>query len=169
MEISFRCAVPGSHHCEHRDCHQKLARRSIAAHGLASRHVVRTRARGGNVVPRNAMEAAAAGIGGLEVLDRGWATSSDLLPRRSCSAWPRRVTLPDNVRLPEDARKDPVVKDLAKYGCLTRMFVRLLAPRLDNENHTKDIDFSPTGHNRLPSARPGTMHATRSKASFCTS
>ena len=23
--------------------------------------------------------------------------------------------------------------------------VRLLAPRLDNENHTKDIDFSPTG------------------------
>ena len=24
--------------------------------------------------------------------------------------------------------------------------VRLLAPRLDNENHTKDIDFSPIGH-----------------------
>jgi NTE family protein len=23
--------------------------------------------------------------------------------------------------------------------------VRLLAPRLDNENHTKDIDFSPAG------------------------
>jgi NTE family protein len=23
--------------------------------------------------------------------------------------------------------------------------VQLLAPRLDNENHTKDIDFSPTG------------------------
>src|SRR5262249_47039581 len=48
--------------------------------------------------------------------------------------------------IPEGARKDPVVKDLAEYGCLTRMHVvRLLAPRLDNENHTKDIDFSPTG------------------------
>jgi NTE family protein len=23
--------------------------------------------------------------------------------------------------------------------------VRLLAPRIDNENHTKDIDFSPSG------------------------
>jgi NTE family protein len=48
--------------------------------------------------------------------------------------------------IPEDARKDPLVKDLADYGCLTRMHVvQLLAPRLDNENHTKDIDFSPTG------------------------
>jgi NTE family protein len=48
--------------------------------------------------------------------------------------------------IPEDARKDPLVKDLAEYGCLTRMHVvRLLAPRLDNQNHTKDIDFSPTG------------------------
>ena len=48
--------------------------------------------------------------------------------------------------IPEDARNHPVVKDLAEYGCLTRMHVvRLLAPRLDNENHTKDIDFSPTG------------------------
>jgi hypothetical protein len=83
--------------------------------------------------------------------------------------------------IPEDARKDPLVKDLAEYGCLTRMHVvRLLAPRLDNENHTKDIDFSPTGIRCagkpvMPtrsvhcSARPGTMHATRSKASFCTS
>src|SRR5215475_9262314 len=49
-------------------------------------------------------------------------------------------------RIPEDARNDPVVKDLAEYGCLTRMHVvRLLAPRLDNENHTKDIDFSVAG------------------------
>jgi NTE family protein len=48
--------------------------------------------------------------------------------------------------IPEGARKDPLVKDLAEYGCLTRMHVvRLLAPRLDNENHTKDIGFSPTG------------------------
>jgi NTE family protein len=49
-------------------------------------------------------------------------------------------------RMPEEARNDPVVKDLAEYGCLTRMHVvRLLAPRLDNENHTKDIDFSVAG------------------------
>src|SRR5262249_58735503 len=44
--------------------------------------------------------------------------------------------------MPEDVRNRPVVKDLAEYGCLTRMHVvQLLAPRLDNENHTKDIDF----------------------------
>ena len=48
--------------------------------------------------------------------------------------------------MPEEVRNRPAVKDLAEYGCLTRMHVvRLLAPRLDNENHTKDIDFSPTG------------------------
>src|SRR5215471_11382392 len=48
--------------------------------------------------------------------------------------------------VPEADRNHPVVKDLAEYGCLTRMHVvQLLAPRLDNESHTKDIDFSPTG------------------------
>jgi NTE family protein len=49
-------------------------------------------------------------------------------------------------RMPEEQRQDPVVQDLAEYGCRTQMHVvRLLAPRLDNENHTKDIDFSPAG------------------------
>ena len=39
-----------------------------------------------------------------------------------------------------------MIQELAGYGCLTRMHVvRLLVPRLDNENHTKDIDFSPSG------------------------
>ena len=48
--------------------------------------------------------------------------------------------------IPEADRTHPVVKDLAEYGCVTRMHVvQLLAPRLDNENHTKDIDFSPAG------------------------
>jgi NTE family protein len=48
--------------------------------------------------------------------------------------------------VPEDARKDPAVKELAGYSCRTRMHVvRLLAPRLDNESHIKDIDFSPAG------------------------
>ena len=48
--------------------------------------------------------------------------------------------------MPEADRNHPAVRSLAEYGCLTRMHVvQLLAPRLDNENHTKDIDFSPTG------------------------
>jgi NTE family protein len=48
--------------------------------------------------------------------------------------------------IPEEKRSHPVVKDLAEYGCRTQMHVvQLLAPRLDNENHTKDIDFSPAG------------------------
>jgi NTE family protein len=47
--------------------------------------------------------------------------------------------------IPVEKRSDPVVTDLAEYGCLTRMHVvQLLAPRLDNENHTKDADFSAT-------------------------
>jgi NTE family protein len=48
--------------------------------------------------------------------------------------------------LPEQLRQDPEVQDLAGYGCLTRMHVvRLLAPTLDGEDQTKDIDFSPAG------------------------
>jgi NTE family protein len=48
--------------------------------------------------------------------------------------------------VPDEAKKDPMVKELAGYSCKTRMHVvRLLAPRLDNEAHTKDIDFSPAG------------------------
>ena len=48
--------------------------------------------------------------------------------------------------IPDGERKSAVVQDLVQYGCITRMHVvRLLAPRLDNENHTKDIDFSPSG------------------------
>jgi len=38
------------------------------------------------------------------------------------------------------------VKELSSYGCQTRMHVvRLLAPQLDRETHTKDIDFTPGG------------------------
>jgi NTE family protein len=48
--------------------------------------------------------------------------------------------------VPEAVRQSPEVRELAGYGCLTRMdVVLLLAPRLDNENHTKDIDFTPAG------------------------
>lgn len=49
-------------------------------------------------------------------------------------------------RLPDSERGDPAVRELTSYGCPTRMHVvRLLAPQLDRETHTKDIDFSPSG------------------------
>jgi NTE family protein len=49
-------------------------------------------------------------------------------------------------RIPEAERNSEAVRELAGYGCPTRMHVvRLLAPQLDRENHTKDIDFSPSG------------------------
>jgi NTE family protein len=48
--------------------------------------------------------------------------------------------------VPESEKSDPLYRELAGYHCDTRMHVvRLLAPRLDNEAHTKDIDFSPAG------------------------
>jgi NTE family protein len=49
-------------------------------------------------------------------------------------------------QMPEQLRQTPEVRSLSEYGCLTRMHVvRLLAPTIDGENHTKDIDFSPSG------------------------
>lgn len=51
-------------------------------------------------------------------------------------------------RLPPDQMDVPAVKELTSYGCGTTMhLVRLLAPRLDNEDHTKDIDFTASGIN----------------------
>lgn len=48
--------------------------------------------------------------------------------------------------LPDDVRNRDDVRELAAYGCLTRMHVvRLLAPGLAHEDHTKDVDFSPSG------------------------
>jgi len=49
--------------------------------------------------------------------------------------------------LPAEERGSPEVRELAGYGCVTQMHVvRLLAPRLENEDHTKDIDFSAAGY-----------------------
>ncbi len=48
--------------------------------------------------------------------------------------------------IPEEARQTESVRALASWGCPTHMHVvRLLAPRLGNEDHTKDVDFSPSG------------------------
>jgi NTE family protein len=49
-------------------------------------------------------------------------------------------------QLPATKRAEPAVKELASWGCGTTMHVaHLLAPRLEGEDHTKDIDFSPGG------------------------
>jgi NTE family protein len=51
--------------------------------------------------------------------------------------------------LPVDVRRNNEVAEMAAYGCLTRMHVvRLLAPALDHEDHSKDIDFSAAGIRR---------------------
>jgi NTE family protein len=48
--------------------------------------------------------------------------------------------------LPAGTRETPRVKALAAWGCATTMHVvRLLAPRLPGEDHTKDIDFTAAG------------------------
>jgi NTE family protein len=49
-------------------------------------------------------------------------------------------------RMPEEERNAPEVRELAAWGCRTTMHVvRLMAPRLMSEDHTKDIDFTPNG------------------------
>ncbi len=49
-------------------------------------------------------------------------------------------------QLPASRLSDPTVKELAAWGCGTTMHVaHLLAPRLEGEDHTKDIDFTPVG------------------------
>jgi len=48
--------------------------------------------------------------------------------------------------VPEKERTSDEVRELASWGCETTMHVvRLIAPRLDGEDHTKDIDFTPAG------------------------
>jgi NTE family protein len=45
--------------------------------------------------------------------------------------------------IPQADREDPKVREMMAYGCKTTMqLVNLLAPRLDDEDHTKDIDFA---------------------------
>lgn len=47
-------------------------------------------------------------------------------------------------QLPATASRHTDVADMVAYGCSTVMHVvRLVAPRLDDEDHTKDLDFNP--------------------------
>ena len=49
-------------------------------------------------------------------------------------------------KLPRHVADLPETRELASYGCVTRVHVvRLLAPALTGEDHSKDIDFSPSG------------------------
>lgn len=49
-------------------------------------------------------------------------------------------------RLPDNERDRPEVRELMSYGCQTQMHVvPLLAPQLDHEDQTKDVDFSAAG------------------------
>ncbi|MBX3605192.1 MAG: patatin-like phospholipase family protein [Piscinibacter sp.] len=49
-------------------------------------------------------------------------------------------------QIPAGRQDDPKVKELAGWGCGTTMHVaHLVAPRVDGEDHTKDIDFTPAG------------------------
>ena len=58
----------------------------------------------------------------------------------------RHIVAELTARLPKEERDTEPVREMASYGCLTRMHVvRLLAPRLEGEDHTKDIDFSRAG------------------------
>jgi len=58
----------------------------------------------------------------------------------------RHVITELSALVPPAERQTAEVAALAAYGCPTRMHViRLLAPALDCEDHSKDIDFSPSG------------------------
>jgi len=49
-------------------------------------------------------------------------------------------------KVPPSQRETPEGRELASWGCGTTMHVmRLQAPLLDGEDHTKDIDFTSTG------------------------
>ncbi len=51
--------------------------------------------------------------------------------------------------VPEERRDSEVYQELKGWGCLTRMHVvRLLSPGLENEDQTKDVDFSADGIRR---------------------
>jgi NTE family protein len=67
--------------------------------------------------------------------------------------------------IPAAMRDDPEVKNLTSYGCATVMHVvPLFAPRVDGEDHTKDIDFSPAGIKARRSAGYADTHRALEQA-----
>ena len=58
----------------------------------------------------------------------------------------RHVIRELNKHIPADKQSDPVVQELASWGCGTTMHVaHLLAPKVEGEDHSKDIDFTTAG------------------------
>ena len=62
-------------------------------------------------------------------------------------------------QIPQSRHHDPKVKEFASWGCGTTMHVaHLLAPRVDGEDSTKDIDFTSAGiHARRSAGYADTM------------
>ena len=79
---------------------------------------------------------------------------------RQCHIHHFRHVIRELVRLmPEAQRETPEVREMAGYGCGTFMhIVRLKAPRLDHEDHLRDIDFTSAGiHARWQAGYADTM------------
>jgi len=68
-------------------------------------------------------------------------------------------------QIPASRHNDAQVKELASWGCGTTMHVaHLVAPRVDGEDHTKDIDFTPAGiHERWQAGYDDTMAMLRAQ------
>jgi NTE family protein len=72
-------------------------------------------------------------------------------------------------QLPANRRTDPAVKELTAWGCATTMHVvRLLSPRIDGEDQTKDIDFTPEGVQARWQAGHGAARAAIDRAPWTT-
>jgi NTE family protein len=70
-------------------------------------------------------------------------------------------------RIPEPTRQEPEVRKLLAYGCATVMHVvPLLAPRIEGEDHTKDIDFTASGVQARRQAGYADMHRALTQASW---
>jgi NTE family protein len=68
-------------------------------------------------------------------------------------------------QMPAAQCNEPAVRRLLDYGCNTVMHVvPLLAPRLDGEDHTKDIDFTPAGIAARRAAGRADMRRTLAEA-----
>jgi NTE family protein len=58
----------------------------------------------------------------------------------------RHIIAELSAMIPPERARDNSVAEMRSYGCTTTMHVvRLLAPALEYEDHSKDIDFSPEG------------------------
>nr|NUR37148.1 patatin-like phospholipase family protein [Sphingomonas sp.] len=58
----------------------------------------------------------------------------------------RHIIAELSAMVPADRTREKTVTEMRSYGCTTTMHVvRLLAPALEYEDHSKDIDFSPEG------------------------